>query len=285
MNTPEDPIKEHLSRIEAEVAKIHSDAQYRPFLDAIARLHSYSLNNVALIYSQKPDASLVMGYGNKEGTSGWKALGRHVKKGEKAIKIIAPLGKKERNEDTGEEKTKVYAWRAVNVFDLSQTEGEDLPEINAPVLEDDAGGELYDRLATVAQEDGLTVQLGHPDLERSKGLMGFYQPDQKLIVVRPDVSQLMRTKILAHEQAHHMGAMDPIRDEAETKAESIAYVVLASQGYDSGERSFGYVAQWSKTPEVMKNALTDIHRISTTMIRRLPEPQLSNISYSDRRMR
>lgn len=268
----QDPIKPHLDRIEAEVAKIHNDEQFRPFLNALARLHSYSFNNVTLIYSQRPNASLVMGYGNKEGTTGWKSLGRQVRKGEKAIKIIAPLGRKETDPQTGEEKKRIYGWRAVNVFDIKQTEGEPLPEVKAPELVWEIGHELYDRLAVVTQQEGLTLVRQHKEFERSPGLMGFYQPGEKLIAVRDDVAQLMQTKILAHELGHHFGAMGRVRDEEETKAEAVAYVVLASQGYDSGERSFGYVAQWSKTPEVMKGALESIHSISRTMIGRL-EPQ------------
>lgn len=185
-----------------------------------------------LILAQRPDATRVAGYRK------WQELGRQVQKGEKAITILAPIVKKV-EDDAGAEERKVVGFRAASVFDISQTQGDPLPEVNVPILEGDEGGCLYDDLGHVAAADGVRVDRSARFNPLSA--MGVYYPDSKRIIVR-EAPQLQMTKTLAHELGHHFTGLHETygehRAEHETIAESVAYVVLARYGLDSGERSF-----------------------------------------------
>src|SRR5215211_9415847 len=143
-----DPVAASLLQLERSVAAIQDSDTFRAYLTAQARFHTYSFGNVLLILSQRPESTRVAGYRT------WQSLERHVKKGEKAIRIIAPAyyKRKEVDAQTGEDvERQVTFFRSASVFDYSQTEGKPLPEVPVPVLDSDAGGELYARLETVAQ--------------------------------------------------------------------------------------------------------------------------------------
>ena len=192
-----DPVTTSLLQLERSVAAIQDSDTFRAYLDAQARFHTYSFGNVLLILAQKPDASRVAGYRT------WQSLGRQVKKGEKAIRIIAPAyyKKKEREEQSGEDRERqVTFFRGASVFDLSQTEGEPLPEIAVPILDGEAGAELYARLESVALTEGLRVTIGHESFMQRPQMMGFYEPDTRAIYLR-EAAQLQKTKTLAHELA------------------------------------------------------------------------------------
>src|SRR5215213_4145640 len=153
-----DPVTASLLQLERSVAAIQDSDTFRAYLSAQARFHQYSFGNVLLILAQRPEATRVAGYRT------WQSLDRHVKRGKKAIRIIAPAYYKRRevDEQTGDEvERRVTFFRSAAVFDYGQTEGKPLPEIPVPVLDSDAGGELYARLEDVAQEQGLRVQRGH----------------------------------------------------------------------------------------------------------------------------
>src|SRR3954464_9143746 len=135
-----DPVAASLLQLERSVEAIQDSDTFRAYLTAQARFHNYSWGNVLLILGQRPDASRVAGYRT------WQSLGRQVRRGEKAIRIIAPAyyKKKERDEQTGEDtERQVTFFRGVSVFDVSQTDGAPLPEIPVPVLDSEAGSELY----------------------------------------------------------------------------------------------------------------------------------------------
>jgi len=193
-------------------------------------------------------------------------MNRYVRKGEKSIGILAPLRKKITDQDTGDERWGLYGFRRASVFDISSTEGEPLPEVPVPVLDSDAGGELYARLEDVARDEGLTVQRGHERFGAREQMMGFYERESRLIAVRDDVSQLQATKTLAHEAAHHFANHQVSGPESETEAESIAYVVCARFGLDTAARSFPYVATWSKDATVFKAAMARIQQVSSRII-------------------
>lgn len=270
-------IQESLARLEQAVGAIHDSATFRAYLDAQARFHTYSFGNVLLILAQKPDATRVAGYRT------WKSLGRQVRRGEKGIRIIVPLRGRAGSspaeagaEDSGgtgisgdeglrPERT-IVRFGTGSVFDISQTEGEPIPDLGVPVLEGDEGSALYERLATLADDEG--IRLEHTDQLPRESMMGYYQPDQRRIVVREAAPRQM-TKTLAHELAHHFGAGVESSPEEETMAESVAYVVCSRFGLDTGERSFPYVATWSKDAAVLKGALARIQRVSSHMIARI----------------
>lgn len=153
------------------------------------------------------------------------------------------------------------------VFDLGQTEGDPLPMIDVPVLTGDEGTALYGRMETVALEEGLIVERNERRLSRPE-TMGLYSPTERLIVVRNAAPRQM-TKTLAHELAHHFGRASVPSAEEEAIAESVAYVVCARFELDTGERSFPYVATWSRDTQVFKRALGRIADLSGRLINRL----------------
>lgn len=262
-----DYIKQSLERLEHAVHSIHDSESFRAYLTAQAKFHRYSWRNVLLILSQCPEATHVAGYRT------WQSLGRQVKQGEKAISILAPASvtKKERDEQTGDDsERRVAFFRGASVFNLSQTEGKPLPEVAVPVLDSGAGAELYARLEGVALTEGLRVTIGHEAFLWRPQMMGFYQPDARAIYVR-EAAQLQQTKTLAHELAHHFGGGVSPSAEEETTAESVAYVVCACFGLDTGARSFPYVAVWSQDPRVFNGALARIQRASARIIERLEQ--------------
>jgi len=263
-----DPVTASLFQLERAVAAIQDSDTFRAYLSAQARFHHYSFGNVLLILAQRPDATRVAGYRT------WQSLERNVKKGEKAIRIIAPAYYKRREVDaqTGEDvERQVTFFRSAAVFDYGQTEGKPLPEIPVPVLDSEAGSELYARLEDVAQDEGLSVQRGHERFGAREQMMGFYEPDRRLVALR-EGSQLQMTKTLAHELGHHFAEHTESGPASETEAEGIAYVVLAHHGLDSGERSFPYVATWAQDTAVLRAALTRIQQVSLRIIERTEDP-------------
>jgi antirestriction protein ArdC len=271
---PEQPaaIQESLIRLEQAVGAIHDSETFRAYLDAQARFHSYSFGNVLLILAQKPDATSVAGYQT------WKSLGRQVRRGEKGIRIIVPMrgrsaGSPTESGASDDEEVKpertIVRFGTGSVFDISQTEGKPLPSVDVPILEGEEGTALYDRLATIAADEHLTLE--RTGQLPSETMMGYYEPDTRRVVVR-EASPRQMAKTLAHELAHHFGAGTQSSPEEETMAESVAYVVCAHFDLDTGERSFPYIATWSQDAAVLKGAMSRIQQVSNRIIGRLDPP-------------
>src|SRR5205823_2074969 len=140
---------------------------------------------------------------------------------------------------------------------------EPLPTLDVPTLEGEAGAELWDSLSQVAKQEGCTVEVKPPEHFTGE-TMGYYQLQSKRIVVRESF-QRQKTKTLAHELGHHVAQVDS-RAENECIAEGIAYIVCARFGIDTGERSFPYVAGWSRDKAVLKNVLGTIQTASAYLI-------------------
>ena len=260
-------LSESLTRLERAVAQIQDSETFRRYLDAQAKFHHYSWGNVLLIVSQRPDATQVAGYRT------WQALGRQVRRGESGIRIMVPMRRRvERDdEEDSESETRLF-FGTGHVWDISQTDGPALPSLAVPILEGEAGAKLYSQLESLAHAEGVSVQLAH-DLGGER--MGYYDPQVRQIVLRR-APQRQMTKTLAHELAHHYGGATQSTPEEETIAEATAYVVCARFGLDTGERSFPYVAGWSKEPRVFKAALTRIQELSCLMIGKLDPTALPN---------
>src|ERR1700722_5624381 len=128
---------EVFARLEQAVGAIQDSESFRAYLSMQAKFHHYSPNNVALILWQRPDASMVAGYNR------WLELHRYVLKGQKAIKILAPMTKREELDDGGEQIHRFF--RPVSVFDVSQTDGEPLPTLEVPTLEGEEGPDVFDK--------------------------------------------------------------------------------------------------------------------------------------------
>ena len=232
-----------------------SDA-YRSYLRAMGRFHRYSAGNVLLILQQRPDATHVAGY------RAWQELGRQVCKGERGIRILAPVTRKAEGDD-GEPEYRCVGFRAVCVFDVAQTDGEPLPEGPAQPLQGAAPADAYARLAAIAESEGLTV--ADADLPQPVG--GRLIPSAKRIELATWADDAQRVKTLAHELAHHFTGSGCDRADGEIVAESVAYVVSDSLGLDTSAYSLGYVLGWADGDvERVKGLLNDVQRVAHRLL-------------------
>lgn len=227
------------------VEQVYTSENFTKYLDTLRKFHSYSAMNCLLIVMQMPDASLVAGFND------WKKkFKRSVKKGEKAIRIIAPIPckytVKETLKDGTEEEREVtfQRFKTVPVFDISQTDGEDLPKLCQPLTADVSGyEEIIDKLVDFAQ---YPVIFEHIDT----GAHGYFDVKEQKIVINDEESQAQTIKTLVHEIAHsilHNDAFCEIPKEIkEIQAESTAYMVCSEIGLDTSGYSFEYVARWAQ---------------------------------------
>ncbi|MDP2729708.1 MAG: ArdC family protein [Dehalococcoidales bacterium] len=261
-----------LRQLKEGVEGIQNSEQFRTFLTTMAKFHEYSLGNQILIAMQKPEATRVAGFQT------WKNLGRFVKKGESGIAILAPImPRKQKNEDEEDEESPlspVY-FKVVHVFDVSQTEGQPLPEFEVPSLTGEANEELFTKALALAKAQGLEVSFD-PMPSQDPGVKGFYSG--KKIWVKPDEPKAQQLKTLLHEMAHYYseGVFRIPRRDAETIAESAAFAVGAHFGFDSGTRSFPYVAIWSQDPKVLKANLGSVRKVTSVMLEGLEGTEVGN---------
>ena len=256
-----------IEKLEAGIKSVTDSESWQKWLDMQAQFHSYSANNSFLIMLQCPHASRVAGY------RAWQKLGRQVRKGEKAIRILAPrmVTFTTENEDGEKEKRRaVRGFFNVSVFDVSQTEGEPLPEIAHKLHADTgAGRELRRRLECIAEEEGCRVVT--EDLR--PGLGGTYNHINQEITLNGNHSPDQQTKTLAHELAHHFmhELFDDIpQGQVETEAESVAYIIGQHFGLQADSYSFGYLAAWGKgETDTLKKAMQRIANTSGDLIERI----------------
>jgi len=248
--TRDEKVAEAIKAIDVGVAALTSGEEWAAFLRMQARFHRYSFGNAMLIYTRCPQATRVAGF------EAWKKLGRVVRKGEKGIPIFAPAGMgraTRRNDETGEDET-LRTWlrfKVVYVFDVSQTDGEPLPQITRPV-EDTPFASSLDALRAVgaSMPDVVSSITVRPRVLGESGTAaGWYVRGTKEIVIIDEGSEASKFSTLVHELAHAIlhGADDHhSRPECEVEAESTAYVVCSALGLDTSCESCGYVAGWGK---------------------------------------
>lgn len=263
-------IKEITDRLEAGIQELFASDRYREYLDCMSKFHNYSLNNTLLIAMQRPDATLVAGY------RAWqKDHGRTVRKGERGIKILAPCKFKVEvdSEREGEDPAVVemLSFRIVHVWDVSQTDGKELPDLGVNELTGDVREyrKLFNALAGICP-----VRMQFEDIQ--SGAKGYYNDAEKRIAIKDGMSQLQTIKTMIHEMAHQKlhakEALDPDhptdRRTKEVEAESIAYTVCSRYGLDTSDYSFGYVAGWSsgKDTKELKASLERIRNTADEMI-------------------
>jgi len=214
--------------------------------------HRYSFNNTVLIWSQKPEATMVAGY------RAWQAKGRQVRRGEQSIKVFGPVTTREpKLDDQGRpvrgadgkpvQEVRIVGVKPVSVFDVSQTDGDPLPEPpKATLLTGQAPPGLWDALQGFVEAQGYTVSRG--DCGEANGITMF---DSRQVRVRADIDDAAAVKTLAHEAGHVLlhapDQRQPFtcRGVIEVEAESVAFMVTAAHGLDASQYTFNYVAGWA----------------------------------------
>lgn len=230
---------EALAKLEEGITALATSGDWQEYLAFQSRFHQYSFRNIVMIYEQMPEASRVAGY------RVWQKLGRQVRKGETGITIFAPVTRKIEDKDSGDSKRIISGFKTATVFDVSQTDGEDLPDICSPIQGDDAG--LFDALTDFAHAQGFTTQF---DSAGPNGVCHF-APGGIEITINPLLSPLHQAKTMAHELGHallHSAQQYREHNDSsvlELEAESVAFVVLNCMGLDSGDYSFAYVSDWA----------------------------------------
>ena len=263
-----DRLTEALGLLESGVLEITTGEDFRRYLALAARFHRYSARNCLLILAQCPDASRVAGY------RAWQAMGRQVRKGETCISILAPVSYTREDEATGEKIRTLSGFRAAAVFDVSQTDGEPLPEAPRPEALDATAGDpetaarILEGLSRMCAAEG--VDLEEQDL--AAGYYGYYEPAARRVVLASWLSPLERATTLAHELAHHLqrtseGQDTPQSKQArETEAEGSTFAVFSYFGLDTARFSFPYIARYAEKPEVLAESLERIQKAARRLI-------------------
>ena len=291
---PAEKLKEITDRLEQGIAELFDSERYREYLKVMSKFHNYSFHNTLLIAMQKPDASLVAGF------SAWKNnFERNVMKGQKGIKIIAPSPYKIKQEMqkidphtqkpiigkdgkpvTEEKEITIPAYKVVSVFDVSQTEGKELPDIAVDELTGDVD-RYKDFFAALEKTSPVPIAFE----EIVGGSHGYYHLEDKRIAINEGMSELQTLKTAIHEIAHaklHDIDLNAPKDEQqphidrrtrEVEAESVAYTVCQHYGLDTSDYSFGYVAGWSSGRELseLKSSLETIRSAAAEIINSIDE--------------
>jgi hypothetical protein len=226
---------ELIEKLSEGISNLTTSDEWKHYLDFQSRFHRYSFGNVLLIAAQCHEATRVAGF------NAWRKMNRSVRKGEKAIFIIAPMTYKNTHAQDREDDRVIRGFKFVPVFDVAQTDGEDLPSVCSRLDGDDPSG-IFVQLVSVAQSLGFAVEV----IELSGTTNGDCSHLNHRIRVEATNSPAQRVKTLAHEISHailHADYKD--RALAELEAESTAYVVCQSLGLDTSDYSFGYVAMWT----------------------------------------
>lgn len=292
---PKERLKEITDSIETGIKELFESDKYKSYLQTMSRFHKYSLNNTILISMQKPDATLVAGF-NK-----WRdGFSRHVKKGEKGIKIIAPTPYKIKEQrekldpqtkapildasgkvQTEEVEVQIPMYRVVSVFDVSQTYGEPLPTLASNLTGNVEQFEVF--MEAIKRTASVPIEIKPmPD-----NTDGYYHTEDKRIAIREGMSEVQTVSAVIHEVAHsllHNREMEkelqaqqdenakPVkpkdRNTEEVEAESISFAVCSYYGIQTAENSLGYIASWSKGRELaeLRASLETINKTSSELI-------------------
>ena len=280
--------------IEQGIKELFESEKYMRYLSVMSRFHRYSVNTTMLIYMQKPDATLVAGY-NK-----WKnQFERHVKRGEHGITIIAPTPFKKKIEEQKldpdtkapildaegkavmeEREVEIPMFRPVKVFDVSQTDGKPLPELASTLSGNVQNYEAFMEALRRSAPVPLSVE------PMAANMDGYFSPDRQRIAIRAGMSEVQTVSAAVHEIAHsklhnyakaqeeavRAGDKEPPkkkdRNTEEVEAESISYAVCQYYGIQTGENSFGYIANWSQGKELpeLRASLETINKTAGELI-------------------
>lgn len=283
-------MKQITDKLEKGVADIFTSEKFQAFLNCMAKFPQYSLNNNLLIMLQKPDASLVQSF------TGWKKMGRFVKRGEKGIRILAPTPyqiDREQNKLDEDGRTildkdgepiretvqlRITAFKPVSTFDISQTEGEPIPTIGVDELRGSV--DHYTQLFEAIRQ-ASPVPIAFEEIKGSA--KGYFHTEENRIAIKAGMDEIQTVKTAIHEMAHatlHNKKAQEAREggkqttgSKEVEAESVAYTVCQHYGIDTSDYSFAYVAGWSAGKELpeLKESLQTIRDASAEIIAKIDE--------------
>lgn len=286
--TEKQKVQEITEKLEQGIKELFESEKYKTYLNTMSKFHNYSFNNTMLIAMQKPDATLVAGF------KAWQRnFDRHVKKGEKGIRILAPAPYKIKEEQekldpitgeiildkngmpiTEEVEIKIPAFRVVPVFDVSQTDGKELPDIGVNELSGSV--EDYEDFMQALTEVS-PVSITYEDIDGDA--KGYFHTTDHRIAIQEGMSQSQTVKTAIHEVAHAKlhdrernqdidAVLDKDRNTKEVEAESVAYTVCQHFGIDTSDYSFGYIAGWSSDRDMkeLKSSLGTIRKTASELI-------------------
>ena len=285
-NTEKQRVQELTDKLEQGLQDLFNSDSYRNYLSTMSKFHNYSFNNTLLIAMQKPDATLVAGYKALQ-----KNFERHVNKGEKAIRILAPapykikeerdkidpvtqelLLDKDGNPQKEEVEITIPVFRAVSVFDVAQTDGKPIPELAGKELLSDVEG-YQDMIRAVEAISPVPIELE----EIAGDSKGYYDREAKRIAVQENMSESQTLKTMIHEVAHSKlhskeveqdEQMRKDRNTKEVEAESVAYTVCQHFGIDTSDYSFGHIAGWSsgRDTKELRASMDTIRKTASELI-------------------
>lgn len=263
-------VTEITEKLETNVRALFDSDKYKTWLSTMSKFYNYSLNNTLLIAMQKPDATYVASY------NAWRdKFGRNVKKGEHGIQIFAPCKYKAKVEQTvidsitnapkldkdGQPMRETVevekrGFKVVTVFDISSTEGKELPTLGVDELT--GAVEQYPAFMEALKKI-CPVPIAFEDID--SGAKGYYHQLEQRIAIKSGMSEMQTLKTLIHEMSHQrLHAIDPTaraseapkksRESKEVEAESVAYTVCQHFGIDTSDYSFAYLAGWSQGKEL-----------------------------------
>lgn len=286
--TEKQKVQEITEKLEQGIKELFESEKYKTYLNTMSKFYNYSFNNTMLIAMQKPDATLVAGF------KAWqKNFDRHVKKGKKGIRILAPAPYKIKEEQeklnpvtgeimldkngmpiTEEVEIKIPAFRVVPVFDVSQADGKELPDIGVNELSGSV--EDYEDFMQALTEVS-PVPITYEDIEGEA--KGYFHTTDHRIAIQEGMSQNQTIKTAIHEVAHAKlhdrernqdidAVLDKDRNTKEVEAESVAYTVCQHFGIDTSDYSFGYIARWSSDRDMkeLKSSLDTIRKTASELI-------------------
>ena len=281
-------VREITDKLEQGIKELFESERFKEYLRTMSKFYNYSFNNTLLIAMQKPEATYVAGY-----TSWQRNFDRQVMKGEKGIKILAPAPYKAQEEREkidpltqkpvigadGKAVTETVevlrpAFKVVSVFDVSQTDGKELPDIIVDELKGTV--ENYEAFFDALRQES-PVPISFEDIPG--GAKGFFSPVESRIAIQEGMSEIQTVKTAIHEIAHaKLHAVKPDEKAApedkkdrhtkEVEAESVAYTVCQRYGIETSDYSFGYIAGWSSGKETkeLKSSLDTIRKTAAEMI-------------------
>ncbi|WP_345702785.1 ArdC-like ssDNA-binding domain-containing protein [Pseudonocardia eucalypti] len=281
-STPEErvaKVEALTSQLTTAVLALTSSTAWAAMLRTAAKFHRYSVNNVLLLWLQAEERGMALS--QVAGYRTWQSMQRQVRRGERALKVLAPVRRRLTDEeaaarvgkgqpaygDDGRPLMVVCGFRTENVWDISQTDGEALPTAPTEMILRGAGpAGLWDGLVHLVEAAGYRLERN----PARNGAHGWTNCADRVVSVRPDVDEAEAVRVLAHELGHIRADHEHreiARAQRETEADGIAYVIATACGLDLEESAAGYVAGWSNgDPELLRTAAETVHKAATAIL-------------------